>query len=163
MISTYMHRITLPPGEIVHYCGEITKNMYIIRQGYCHMWSPENNSPKELGPGDSFCVLEMILNASACNTIITITCCQLLVLNRKQLTLALHHFPQFSQEMEVLAKTEIDSNVLYKISSQPLDIEATVVKPKSFKRFKYILKKGTFEYEDFYAPFRKVGNIEIVY
>lgn len=94
LICTYVFRTMLPPGEVVTYSGEICSEMFVIELGKCEVVSLSKTTAKIIGPGESFSVIEALLNVATVNSVTTLTHCQVLALRYVDLITALRNYPE---------------------------------------------------------------------
>lgn len=88
--------LTLPPNEYVTYIGELSREMYVITQGYCEIAGLSN---KMLGPSDYFGDLEMLFGIPSKQNVLTVTHCQLLNINYTVFSQAISLFPEIMDDL----------------------------------------------------------------
>ncbi|XP_064635102.1 uncharacterized protein LOC135492519 [Lineus longissimus] len=91
------------PGDIMIYSGEIGREMYLIKQGYCEVLSADLKTRyAELGPGQYFGELGVIFSGKRTATVRAVTYCYALMITRDDLEELFIEFPIIRKEFDGL-------------------------------------------------------------
>ncbi|XP_052757891.1 uncharacterized protein LOC113513870 [Galleria mellonella] len=146
------------PNEVLLNTGDISYEMYVIKQGICEIFNPyTRNSVGFLGPKTHFGVLECLLRLPAYYTIRAVTHVQVFSISRKVLS-HVTDLPQIKDAIE-FAKTQPEYTRLMMRRFSFLCYEPP--KPTPNREQFPLPKKYEMDYE-YLHPFRRLGFLSIL-
>lgn len=82
----------LPENEILYNFGDRTRNMYVLQQGYCNLYTADQLE-QTVGPGTQIGVIEMFSGNCKGHTVIAVTDCFIVFLEYRSFSNILQLFP----------------------------------------------------------------------
>ncbi|XP_072937279.1 uncharacterized protein [Epargyreus clarus] len=157
-VSSNARMFYTAPREILLNTGDITNEMYVIKQGICEILDPETrNSVGELGVRSHFGVLECLLRLPAFYTIRAVTHVQVFCISRKYLLNALK-IPKINDAIE-FAKKQPEYNNLQLRRERFVSYEPESPAPNT-ERFR--LPRKHEQDSAFLQPFNKLGFLSVL-
>lgn len=149
--------ICIPPGQIMTYAKQVSNQMYIIKNGYCDVFASDGTLRKIIGPGDSFGVLETIMNVPMVHSVVTRTSCVLASVSYSTFKKASAANPQFLDDLNKIVESSQGWNRLEDKDEENVIPKIIIEKKKSFHNFGYVFGNNMAAYYAYHKPWDKLG------
>jgi glucose-6-phosphate 1-dehydrogenase len=95
---------TVSTGEMILEAGEVSSEMYFLCRGEVEVLDARNETLDELGEGDFFGEVGLLMAMPRTASIRAKSLCDLFVLSKKDFTRILRDHPQFAEEIQAIAE-----------------------------------------------------------
>ncbi|MAI55185.1 MAG: glucose-6-phosphate dehydrogenase [Gammaproteobacteria bacterium] len=99
-----MQPLTVSTGEMILEAGEVSSEMYFLCRGEVEVLDARNETLDELGEGDFFGEVGLLMAMPRTASIRAKSLCDLFVLSKKDFTRILRDHPQFAEEIRAIAE-----------------------------------------------------------
>lgn len=150
-------RICIPPGQIMTYARQVSNQMYIITSGYCNVFGADGKLRKIIGPGDSFGVLETIMNVPMVHSVVTRTSCVLTSVSYATFKKATAADPEFRKELNEIIDSTEGWDQLEDKDEETVTPQITKEEKISFHNFGYAFGSNMAAYCAYHEPWDNLG------
>lgn len=111
MLCNHVHMYHYSEGDVVIYEGDLSRELYIIKQGHCDVVTQDMTEVVDhLRPGDYFGEIEILFGCGSPRTVVADTPCEVLVLTRESIDEVLRSFPILQTQMESIEQDDAYRN-----------------------------------------------------
>ncbi|XP_035668949.1 uncharacterized protein LOC118411052 [Branchiostoma floridae] len=106
-LAVNTHAVLYAPGDVIVYSGDITRDLHMIRKGYCEILTDDlAETLCIMGPGQYFGQLSLLFGDQQPDTIRSRTYVELIILTRDDLEDVLSKYPLVEKQFHELSKME---------------------------------------------------------
>jgi len=113
MVTIAIQPVSYLPKQIIFWKNDIKHTLFYIKKGSVEILDDNNKPTKLLREGSFFGEVSLLLNMPKCATVRALSYCELLTLERSNLTKILKHFPKVNDRLMVIMQRRCEEAAIH--------------------------------------------------